>query len=85
VDDFKTLLEERPASGWNNVNDFLANSLFAQLTVNNSLKKQLSVSSDFFQLHGLVTFAERLLAVKILFQVKAKKANMIRYQSGGFK
>jgi general secretion pathway protein K len=85
IADFKTLLQDRPASGWNNVNDFLANSLFAQLTVNNSLKKQLSVSSDFFQLNGLVAFAERLLAVKILFQVKAKKANAIRYQSGGFK
>ena len=85
IADFKTLLQERPTSGWNNINDFLASSLFTQLKIAGSLKKQLSVSSEFFQLNGVAEFEDRLLAVKLLFQIKEKKANVIRYQSGGFK
>ena len=85
IADFEALLQERPVSGWNNINDFLASSLFAQAKVTEPLKKQLSVSSEFFQLSGVAEFEERLLAVKLLFQIKEKKANVIRYQSGGFK
>ena len=85
IADFETLLQERPTSGWNDTNDFLASSLFTQLNIANALKKQLSVSSEFFQLNGAAEFEERLLAVKLLFQIKGKKANVIRYQSGGFK
>ena len=85
IADFKTLLQDRPVSGWNSINNFLASSLFTQLNIDETLKKQLSVSSDFFQLNGVAEFEERLLAVKILFQIKGKKANVIRYQSGGFK
>ena len=85
VADFETLLQERPVSGWNSINEFLASSLFAQLKITDPLKKQLGVSSEFFQLNGVAEFEERLLAVRLLFQIKEKKANVIRYQSGGFK
>lgn len=85
IADFKTLLEERPASGWNDVDEFLDNSMFSAVDVSTSVEKQLSVSSEFFQLNGTAEFEERLLAVKLLFQIKGKKANVIRYQSGGFK
>ncbi|MFT6985739.1 MAG: general secretion pathway protein K [Psychromonas sp.] len=85
VSDFRKLLEDRPTSGWNSVSAFLANGLFNGLPVSAALKKQLSVSSDFFQLNGIVEFEERLRIVNILFQIEAKKAKVIRYQSGGFK
>ena len=85
IADFETLLQERPASGWNSINDFLASSLFTEIKIASTLKKQLSVSSEFFQLNGTAEFEERLLTVKLLFQMKGKKANVIRYQSGGLK
>jgi len=85
IADFKELLQNRPVSGWNSTGDFLAGGIFTGRTVSADLKKQLSVSSDFFQLNGIVEFEDRLLAVKLLFQIKAKKAQMIRYQSGGLK
>jgi len=83
VSDFKTLLEERPASGWNSITDFLSSNLLVSKNVSEDLKKQLSVSSEFFQLNGLIEFEERLLAVKYLFHIKNKKASVIRYQAGG--
>lgn len=85
VADFETLLQERAVSGWNSRNDFLGSALFAQLKISSALEKQLSVSSEFFQLNGAAEFEQRLLAVKFLFQIEDKKANLIRYQSGGFK
>jgi general secretion pathway protein K len=85
LSDFKKLLQDRPTSGWNSVNAFLENSLFKGISVSATLKKQLSVSSEFFQLNGLVAFEDRLLAVKLLFKISSKKAKVIRYQSGGFK
>jgi len=85
VADFRKLLQERPVSGWNSISDFLADNLFKGVEISAALKKQLSVSSDFFLLNGVVGFEERLLMVKILFQIEAKKAQAIAYQSGGFK
>lgn len=85
IADFKELLQNRPVSGWNSTGDFLASNLLKGRTVSDDLKKQLSVSSDFFQLNGIVEFEERLLAVQLLFKIKSKKAQMIRYQSGGLK
>ena len=85
VADFETLLQERGVSGWNSRNDFLGSALFARLKINSALEKQLSVSSEFFQLNGAAEFEQRLLTVKFLFQIENKKANLIRYQSGGFK
>ncbi|MCW8996353.1 MAG: type II secretion system minor pseudopilin GspK [Psychromonas sp.] len=82
--DFKTLLQARPLSGWNNINDFFSSSLLAPLNISSTLKNQLSVSSDFFQLSGVAEFEGRLLALKFLFQIQAKKAKLIRYQTGGF-
>ncbi|WP_354623471.1 type II secretion system minor pseudopilin GspK [Psychromonas sp. MME2] len=84
ISDFKQLLEDRPISGWNNISDFFAMDLFNGVAISEKQKGQLSVSSDFFQLNGVVEYEERLLAIKILFQMKDKKANVIRYQSGGF-
>ena len=85
IADFETLLQERSVSGWNSLNDFLDSDLFTQVNISSSLKKQLSVNSEFFQLNGTAEFEERLLRVKLLFQIKGKKANVIRYQSGGLK
>jgi general secretion pathway protein K len=85
IEDFKRLLADRPASGWSSVDNFLSNPLLREFQASDSLKKQLSVSSDFFQLNGLVKFEQRLLAINLLFKINNKKAKIIRYQSGGFK
>ena len=85
LSDFKALLEDRPTSGWNSINDFFANGLFSGLTFAADFKKQFSVTSDFFQLNGVVEFDQRRLAIKYLFAIDDKKASVIRYQSGGFK
>ena len=79
------LLEDRPTSGWDSVDDFLASSMFGSLTVSDEIKKQLSVTSEYFQLNGTAEFEDRLTAVQLLFQVDNKKAKVIRYQSGGLK
>ena len=84
ISDFKKVLEDRPTSGWNSINDFFAAEIFNGVAISDIQKAQLMVSSDFFQLKGLVEFEERLLAIKVLFQMKGKKATVIRYQSGGF-
>jgi general secretion pathway protein K len=85
VADFKSVLENRPVSGWNSVSDFLASGALAGINVVASVKKQLSVSSEFFLFTGAAEFAERRAAFKFIFQVKGKKASVIRYQSGGFR
>lgn len=84
IAEFEEVLKDRPTSGWNNVNDFFALNIFNGVQLSKTLKEQLTVSSEFFQLNGLVEFEERLLAIKILFQMNENKAQMIRYQSGGF-
>ncbi len=83
ISDFHSLLVDRPTSGWSNVDEFLAESLFSGLVISAELKGQLNVSSEFFQLDGVVQFEERWLAIKLLFTIVSKKAEVIRYQSGG--
>jgi len=85
VDDLKNFLQDRPFSGWASVDQFFAMGIFQGVTISAPLKAQLSVSSDFFQLTSIATFEDRLLAVDLVFQVNAKKAKVIRYQSGGIK
>jgi general secretion pathway protein K len=84
IDDVKEILKDRPMSGWESVDKFLAEPAFGSTNISEELKKQLSVTSDFFQLNGTIEFEERLLSVKLLFKIENKKAKMIRYQSGGF-
>ncbi|HIP75943.1 MAG TPA: general secretion pathway protein GspK [Psychromonas hadalis] len=83
VDNFKELLKDRPTSGWESVDKFLAEPALSSVEVSDELKKQLRISSDFFQLNGTIEFEDRLLSVKLLFKVENKKSKMIRYQSGG--
>lgn len=85
LNDFSKLLEDRPISGWDKVDDFLASSVFNNLKVSAELKKQLSVTSEYFQLNGAAEFEDRISAVQILFQIDNNKAKVIRYQSGGLK
>lgn len=85
VDDFTSLLEDRPSSGWDSVDDFLASTLFADVSISSDITDQLSVSSEYFQLDGNAEFAERVIALQILFEIEEKKAKVIRYQSGGLK
>ncbi len=85
IRDFEQLLENRSDSGWANVDAFLAEDTFSSSASNISaqLKSQLSVKSEFFQLNGIVQFAERLLKIKLLFKMENQKAYTIRYQSSG--
>lgn len=85
VSDFIELLEDRPTSGWNSVNDFFAHKIFSDITVSAITKKQFTVTSDFFRLDGLVEYEDRLMRIQLLFEIESKKAKVIRYQSGGFK
>ncbi|WP_372880805.1 type II secretion system minor pseudopilin GspK [Psychromonas sp.] len=85
LDDFNSLLQDRPTSGWANADEFFAMNIFQGVTITAPLKAQISVSSDFFQLTSIAAFEDRLLAVDLTFQVNAKKAEVIRYQSGGIK
>jgi len=85
VDEFVSLLEDRPSSGWDSVDDFLASSILSELAVTAEIKGQLSVTSEYFQLNGNAEFAERITALHILFEISESKASVIRYQSGGFK
>lgn len=83
--DFSQLLEDRPVSGWNNVEDFLASKPLKGENVSAELKEMLSVSSEYFQLNGAAEFESRITAVNILFKMDGNKAKVIRYQSGGLK
>ena len=74
LSDFTKLLEDRPVSGWNKVDDFLASSLFSDVTPSAELKKQLSVTSEYFQLNGAAEFEDRIIAVQLLFQMDEKKS-----------
>jgi general secretion pathway protein K len=85
VSELQEWLEDRPTSGWASVDEFLNVSLFDDLEASSPIKQQLSVESEFFQLNGIAEFSDRLLAVDLVFQINAKKAKLIRYQSGGFK
>ncbi|MFT5653955.1 MAG: general secretion pathway protein K [Psychromonas sp.] len=85
IDTLQNLLQDRPISGWANVDEFLAMPAFQGLLISAPLKMQLSVTSDFFQLSGITEFADRLLAIDLTFQIKAQTAKVIRYQSGGLK
>lgn len=85
VSDFKGLLEERPTSGWDSVDDFLDESLFSSVDIDDSVSAQLSVSSEFFQFEGTAAFEDRLLVFQFLFEVEDNNTNVIRYQSGGFR
>lgn len=81
--DFDQLLEDRPTSGWASTDEFLASSLFANDTVPDEIKSQLSVTSEFFQLYGVAEFDDRLMALKLLFKIEDKKATTIRFQYAG--
>jgi general secretion pathway protein K len=83
IDDFTTLLEERPTSGWSDVDEFLDNSLFDDITVESTVKSQLSVTSEFFEFDGLAEFEDRIQAFKFMFYIESEEASVIRYQSGG--
>ena len=85
IADFKSLLEERPSSGWDSVNDFLDNSLFTVVEVTDQMKKQLSVSSEYFQYSGVAQFEDRYQAFEFVYQIDENKASVIRYQAGGLK
>lgn len=84
LNDFTRLIENRPTSGWDSVEDFLGEDLFDGLTTS-AVKKYLSVTSEYFQLNGLAEFEDRVIAVQILFEMDGNKAKVIRYQSGGLK
>lgn len=83
--DFIKLLEERPVSGWDKVDDFLISSIFSGLEIPAKTKKQLSVTSEYFQLNGTAEFGDRITAMQLLFKIDDKKAKVIRYQSVGLK
>ena len=83
VDDFTALLEERPTSGWSDVDEFLDSSLFDDITVESTVKSQLAVTSEFFEFDGIAEFEDRIQAFKFLFYMASKKASVIRYQAGG--
>ena len=85
LDNFTSLLEDRPTSGWDSVDDFLSETIFDGESIPDAIKSQLSVSSEYFQLNGLAEFEDRIIAVQILFEIDENKAKVIRYQSGGFK
>ena len=85
IADFKSLLEERPSSGWDSVDDFLDNSLFTVVEVTDQMKKQLSVSSEYFQYSGIAEFDDRHQAFEFVYLVDENKASVIRYQAGGLK
>ena len=82
-DDFVQLLEDRPASGWSSVDDFLAENIFVDETLSDELKEQLNVTSEFFHLYGVADFDGRLMALKLLFKMEDKKATTVRFQYAG--
>lgn len=82
-EDFQQLLEDRPTSGWASTADFLASALFTDTTIPDEIKSQLSVTSEFFHLYGVAEFDDRLMALKLLFKMKDKKATTIRFQYAG--
>jgi len=83
IEDFKTLLEERPISGWLSTSEFFTANLFSSVDISDDIKEQLSVSSEFFHLYSIATFNERRIALKLLFKVEDKKARTIRFQYAG--
>ena len=82
-EDFEILLAERPNNGWSSVDDFLASDLLGDITISSEIKEQLSITSDFFELYGIAEFEQRLMALRVLFEIKDKKAIAIRFQYAG--
>lgn len=82
-EDFKSLLEDRPVSGWSSTNDFFASALLSDKSIPEDIKAQLSVSSEFFQLYGIAELDDRLMALKLLFKIENKKATTVRFQYAG--
>lgn len=82
-EEFKSLLEDRPVSGWSSIENFLASSLFTDKNIPEDIKKQLSVTSEFFQLYGIAELDDRLMALKLLFKIENKKATTVRFQYAG--
>ena len=82
-EDFETLLEDRPSNGWSSVDDFLATGVLSGEKISSEIKEQLSITSDFFELYGIAEFEQRLMALKVLFEIEDKKAIAIRFQYAG--
>ena len=82
-DEITELLEDRPTSGWNSVEDFLSSSSLPNETISTELQAQLSVTSEFFQLYGVAEFQQQQMALRILFEIENKKATTIRFQYAG--
>jgi len=83
IEDLQTLLEDRPISGWASVDEFLASDLLVDKLIPEEISSQLSVSSDFFQLYGLAEIDERVMVLKLLFNIQNKKSTAVRFQYAG--
>jgi len=83
LEELEQLIEDRPVSGWISVDEFLTSEYFGEKLIPDIIRKQLSVSSDFFQLYGVAEFEDRIMALKLLFKIENKKATTIRFQFAG--
>ena len=83
IEDFQDLLDDRPASGWSSVEEFLENDLLTDKIIPEDVQSQLSVTSDYFELYGSAEFDDRTIVLKSLFKVEDEEATTVRFQFAG--
>lgn len=84
LDQVKTILEERPSSGWENVNDFFSLPELTGLKLTNDQKDVFDIKSEYFSAHLLADFDTASVKLESLFKAESeKKVYVIRRQFGG--
>ncbi|MDN2664453.1 type II secretion system minor pseudopilin GspK [Psychromonas sp. 14N.309.X.WAT.B.A12] len=83
VEDFEELIDDRPTSGWESVEEFLSEDLLDGQSISDEEEAQLSVTSDYFQFYGAAEFDQRVIVLKLLFNVESEEATEVRFQYAG--
>lgn len=81
----RTLIQQRPASGWESVGQFLNAGPLAKVddTIKTQLKNTLSVESHYFLLRAGITFAGvRLVSRSLISRAADKQFSILWHQTG---
>lgn len=81
----RTLIQQRPQAGWESVEEFLNQSIIANVdsTLKTQLKNVLSVESRYFQLLAEIKFAEtRLFSRSLIARATEKQFSVLWHQTG---
>jgi len=71
--DAEQLISAREEDGYDKIEDFFATPEFGKLSVNDDLKKQLVVDSEYFKLKSSASFNDSFFAMSSVFKVEDNK------------